>query len=206
MSSNARILVVDDDPLVRATISAGLRDAGYSVNEAGSGEEAVTACASSRHDLAILDMRMPHMSGVDAAREINRTTLTPFIFLTAFDDQVIVEQAVAEGALGYLVKPVDVHQVIPTIEAALLRAAELRALQNQQENLNVALHSGRETSVAIGLIMAETGLDAEAAERALRQYCRSQRCKMTEMANRLVEARETYTQLMAAIRNSTQSD
>jgi AmiR/NasT family two-component response regulator len=194
-----RLLVADDEPLIVATLSEGLREHGYTVLEASSGAEAVRLCIDERPDLAILDLRMPGMSGIEAAREIAKSSHVPFIFLSAFDDAESVQQAAEEGALGYLVKPVNVHQVIPTIEAALQRASEIKRLQEKQAHLSVALTTGRETSVAVGLIMSQTGLGAEDAEAALRGYARHERRKMSEIATQIVEAADTLNRLVHAI-------
>ena len=142
-ATKARILVADDDALVLATLSAGLRELGYTVSEASSGMEAVRICDEENPDLAILDMRMPGMSGIEAARQIVTTSRVPFIFLSAFDDADIVEQAIAEGALGYLVKPVSAPQIVPTIEAALSRSSDMDSLKQKEENLSAALNASR---------------------------------------------------------------
>jgi len=120
-----RILIADDDRLILSTLGQGLRDVGYEVLEATDGKAAVHVCETSQPELAILDMRMPGMSGVEAAHLIRQRTATPFIFLSAYGDKEVVQLAVQEGALAYLVKPVDTPQIVPTIEAALARAAEL---------------------------------------------------------------------------------
>jgi response regulator NasT len=198
-ASKARILVADDDGLVLATLSAGLRELGYAVLEASSGIEAVRICAEEKPDLAILDMRMPGMSGIEAAKQIVKTSQVPFIFLSAFDDADIVEQAIAEGALGYLVKPVSAPQIAPTIEAALSRSSDMDSLKQKEENLSAALTSGREISIAIGLIMGETGLSTTEAETALRNYARSHRRKMSAVAADVVSAKQVFTTMIRDI-------
>ena len=132
------ILVVDDDRLILFTLAKGLRDAGFTVIEAGSGEQAIEMCADFTPDLAILDMRMPGLSGLDVARWLKENNGAPFIFLSAYDDQETVQLAVAEGALGYLVKPVDVPHVLPTLHAALARAKELHKLKQNEQHLQHA--------------------------------------------------------------------
>jgi response regulator NasT len=201
-----RILVADDDALVLATLSSGLREQNYDVLEAASGQEALQVCEQNTPDLAILDIRMPDLDGLQVAAKLNQQGNVPFMFLSAFDDKEIVEQAVNEGALGYLVKPVDVNQIVPAIEAALERAADLQQLKDKQHNLNIALHSGRETSIAIGIIMAETGLSAAQAEDGLRACARGRRRKMSEIATELVQASETIQNILQAVSNSQRQE
>lgn len=198
-SPRPRILVADDDGLVLATLCAGLRDEGYEVLEAGTGEEAVEICEREQPDLAILDIRMPGLSGIEAARQIFAAAHVPFLFLSAFDDSETVESAVSEGALGYLVKPIDTRQMVPAIEAALTRAAEIRDLQDKEVNLSAALASGREVSIAVGLVAGNTGLTAQQAEDALRAYARSQRRRMADIASELIAASERLNKLYQAI-------
>lgn len=198
----ARILVADDDALVLATLSAGLRDLDYQVLEADCGEQAISLCKQQPPDLAILDVHMPGISGIETAKIIFNQVQVPFLFLSAFDDPSLVDQAVSEGALGYLVKPVDVRQIVPTIEAALLRSAEINTLRHRETHLSAALYSGREVSIAIGLIMGRTKLNAEQAEAALRTYARSERRKMSEIADELVQANNKISDFLQGIESN----
>jgi len=196
-SPRQRLLVADDDGLVLATLTTGLQEHGYEVVAAASGEEAVELCKQQQPDLAILDMRMPGMSGIEAARIIFSECHVPFMFLSAFDDEKIVDEAVNEGALGYLVKPVDVRKIVPSIEAALRRATEIDDLKHKEMHLSHALSSGRETSVAIGLLMTHGRLNAEQAEQALRDYARNQRRKMSEIASEIITATEAINAVLS---------
>ncbi len=194
--AKARVLMADDDRLVLATVSAGLRSADYDVITAESGEEAIRLCKQQSPELAILDIRMPGIDGIEAARQIYTDTGVPFLILSAFDDQEMVDKAITEGALGFLVKPIDVHQIIPSIEAALVRANEIKALRKRESNLTTALTSGRETNIAIGLIMAQSHLTAAESEEKLRSYARSHRCKMSDVAMDLIRSTEMINELM----------
>lgn len=188
MANGARILVVDDDRLILHTLAAGLRDAGYEVMAADEGELALRLCQEMRPDLALLDICLPGMSGSRIAEQLQQQGATPIIFLSAYSDAILVEQAVAAGALGYLVKPLDVVQIIPSIEAVLARAAEISSLKRTEANLSRALGSSRATSVAVGLIMERYRLNSERAFEMLRSYARSHREKVAEAAARIVEA------------------
>ena len=111
-----KILVVDDDLVVLATISMGLRQAGYQVLQVDSGELAVQICKREAPELAILDIRMPGMSGFEVAEILRKKSKTPFIFLSAYSDEESVKSAKELGALGYLVKPVEIKHLVPAIE------------------------------------------------------------------------------------------
>jgi response regulator NasT len=186
-----KLLVIDDDRLVLATLSSGLRKAGYEVREAHDGESGIGVCADYEPDLALIDIRMPGMSGLETASRIFHEYAVPFIMFTAYSDKDLVSSATNAGALGYLVKPLDVMQVIPTVEAALTRAKELRHLQSQEQHLNRALEQGRETSVAIGLLMERYRLSQQEAFELLRSYARSNRIKMADIAKEFVDATES---------------
>ncbi len=189
-SRPARILLVDDDRLILATLGSGLRLAGYEVLEASSGEEALRLCQATPPDLAILDMRMPGMSGVEVAGKI-RAGSVPFLFLSAYSDTDLVRLAVQEGALGYLVKPLDLTQIVPAVEAALARAAELRQLRVQEERLTRALGTSRTTATAVGVVMERHRLNRAKAFELLRYQARSQRRKLEEVASEVLGATES---------------
>lgn len=197
--SRTKLLIVDDDNLVLATLSMGFREEGYEVYDAGSAAEALELAEKQQPDLAILDIRMPGQSGIELANVLYERWQIPFLFLTAFSDKETLDQAVAEGALGYLVKPVDINKVIPAVETALSRARDLRSLEDRERNLNRALHTGRDTSVAIGLIMAHSALNQDEAEQALRRYARQNRIKMRVVAERVIEAAERLNSIVRDI-------
>ena len=182
VNRTARLLVADDDPLVLVTLARGLRRVGYGVVEVKSGEEAVEMCRQASFDLGIFDLRMPVISGIEAARRINSEMRLPFIVLSAYDEAKDVDEAVEAGALGYLVKPIDVHQVVPTIEAALKRADEIRRLNASDASVNAALGQIRDINVAIGVVMERLKLSREAAYEHLRSQARSQRRKLADLA------------------------
>lgn len=186
------LLIADDERLILATLGMGLRDAGYEVIEASSGEEAIEMCEQYDPDLAILDVNMPPgISGIAAAREIRESSGVPVMFLSAYDDDKYVQQAVTEGALGYLVKPVDVTKIKPSIEAARVRSRELKKLRDNELNLNIALRSGRERSVAIGMIMERYKLTEQEAFEGLRSLARRQRRKLDDVVQEVIEAAGT---------------
>lgn len=198
-----RVLVVDDDRLILATLGAGLRHAGYDTREAASGEEALRLCETEQPDIVLLDVRMPGMDGVQAARLIRERFRIPVVFLSAYSDEAVVHQAAAEGALGYLVKPLDVTQLVPSLEAALVRAREIRALRDAEERLTRALGTSRDTATAVGLVMERYRLDRQAAFEALRQHARSQRRKLEDVAAEMLRAAESTNLPPAALELAT---
>ena len=124
--SKGKILVVDDDRLVLATVTHGLAKAGYDIIDADNGDDAILLARQHRPDLALLDIRMEGMSGFDVAAYLRESLQTPFMFLSAFADDDTVAQVKALGAVAYLVKPLDIAQIVPTVEAALVTARARR--------------------------------------------------------------------------------
>ncbi|MBI5918278.1 MAG: response regulator [Nitrosomonadales bacterium] len=183
----SKILVVDDDLVVLATISLGLSRVGHQVLQADSGLRAVQLCRQEAPDLAILDVRMPGMSGIEVALVLKRDALAPFIFLSAYHDEQIVQDAIAAGALGYLVKPVEISRIVPAIEVALARSDEFTQLEESNANLSDALNRNREVDIAIGLVMERYHLDRARAFETLRGYARNQRSKVLHIAQRLID-------------------
>jgi len=126
-ASKGKILVVDDDRLVLATVTHGLARAGYEVIDADNGDDAILLAREHKPDLALLDIRMEGKSGFDVAAYLRASLGTPFMFLSAFADDATVAQVKALGAVAYLVKPLDIAQIVPTVEAALSSVRARRA-------------------------------------------------------------------------------
>jgi response regulator NasT len=184
------VLVVDDDRLVLASLCRGLRQAGYRVSEAANAEDAFGIAERSAPDLALLDVRMPGMSGIELGKLLHERAGVPFLYLSAYGQPDIVAEAAAHGALGYLVKPLDIAQILPAIETALSRAAEMRNLREKEGQLATALAGSREVSVAVGLLMERHHIDRDEAFEALRTHARSERRALTEVAREIVESSE----------------
>jgi response regulator NasT len=189
------ILVVDDDKLVLATLARGLRGEGYRVLEASSGSAALKLAAENSFDIAILDIRMPEMSGTELAQRLMAEHGLPALFLSAYTDREMVESAIAHGGLGYLVKPVDVPNLIPALQTALARGRDMNALLEAKSQLEQALSAGRETSTAIGILMERFRMSRTGAFEELRRCARSQGRKIDKVAQELVEAAETLNAL-----------
>jgi response regulator NasT len=174
--------VVDDDRLVLATLCAGLRQAGIEVIEADNGDEAILLARRHKPQLAILDMRMQGKSGMDVARYLSANTQTGFLFLSAFNDTATIEEAKRLGALGYLVKPLDVKQIVPAVNAALAQTARNAAPSG-------ALARGqRDEQIAAGILMERLRLDYDRALDALRNQARLEGATVEALATSMVEA------------------
>lgn len=198
-----RVLIADDDPLILATLGGLLRKAGFEVLEASNGAKALELCRTRLPGLAIIDHRMPELSGLELARSIADSSEIPVVFLSAYSDDSIVREAVAAGAMTYLVKPVDTEQLLPIIRAVLQRARELRALRAQTGQLSAALQMGRTISVAIGMIMEKFHVDQEEGLERLRIYARSQRRRLEDVALELLQASDNSVRLFNALSASS---
>jgi len=194
------ILLVDDDAILLDYLSTILRHAGHDTLEARSAPEALQRVAEREADigLALLDINMPGMSGLDLAQRLKEHTSVPFMFLSSSDDAESARQAASHGAVGFLVKPVDAARLLPAFESALARADEIRQLRRTEANLNAALAAGRETSLAVGLLMARYQVDRNMAFEVLRDHARARRRKINEVAEQLVAAEELLNGLHGA--------
>ena len=180
------VLIVEDDRLVLAGLAAGLEERGYLVTKAVSGEQAVQLADSARPDLVLMDICLPDISGIEAARKINDRLGIPIIFLSAFNAEETVREAVSLGGFVYLVKPITIKQLVPAIESVLARAADLSKLRGSEQNLATALKQSREISVAIGMLMERHGISAEDAFELLRRNARDTRRKAAEVAQDVI--------------------
>ncbi len=191
MEDSPLILVVDDDRLVLATLAAGLKQAGYGVLEADNGDDAILLARKHKPRLAILDMRMQGKSGMDVARYLSANTDTGYIFLSAFGDRDIVEDAMRLGALAYLVKPIDVNHIVPAVEAALIKLRERPPavpVPPAPPTLALADSALREQSVAVGILMERLRLDYTRALDVLRAQARAEGRSIDELAANMVDA------------------
>ncbi|MGZ5817503.1 MAG: putative bifunctional diguanylate cyclase/phosphodiesterase [Burkholderiaceae bacterium] len=143
------ILTVDDDPITLMMLANGMKTAGYNILQAGSAEEAIQLLSGQTPDLALLDIALPGMSGIELAKHLRNQTNIPIMFLSSHREVDIVREAVQNGAVGYLVKPIDISHIMPSIEAGLARAEEIRKLRRIESDLTTALASGSETNDAL---------------------------------------------------------
>lgn len=184
------ILILDDDRLITLTLVQGLREVGYLAHGAQSADEARRLIAEHDIELAVVDSKMPDESGSTFARWLRQETEIPFLFLSAYSDRQTVDAAVDAGALAYVVKPVQVSQLVPMLEAVRERARDIADLRGKERKLQKAIASNREISVAVGLMMARHGLLKEEAFEKLREKARARRRRLEDFAGELVEAEE----------------
>ena len=186
MTAKGKILVVDDDRLVLATLSHGLAQAGYEVIDADNGDDAILLARKHRPELALLDIRMEGKSGFDVAEYLRDYGHVPFIFLSAFSDADTVAQVAALGAVAYMVKPLDVGQIVPTVDAAFERMRAHRAAAVPA----AAAGSVEVVSLAAGVLMHRYSLSRHDALLRLRRIADAANVSLAEQAERLVRAVE----------------
>jgi two-component system, response regulator PdtaR len=165
-----RILLAEDETIIRMDLRRVLEEAGFEVcAEARDGEEAVELAVRERPDLAVLDVKMPRLDGIEAARRILAEHPIPIVMLTAYGQDELVARAVEAGVFGYLVKPFREADLLPAIQAARARHAELVELREEAESLAEALASRKVVERAKGLLMEREGLSEQAAFARLRR-------------------------------------
>jgi two-component system, response regulator PdtaR len=181
-----RVLVVDDDIVVRVTLTEALRAASYDISAADSVAQAVELIRTTEFDAAIIDMLLTDGRGTQVAEVLCRTRHVPILYLSAYGDHETVNEAVKNGASAYMVKPMAPDRLIPTLESLLARGVEIRKAQETNERLQSALDQGRVISVATGLVMKHYGLPYQEAFETLRAQARTKRVKVQELAQALV--------------------
>jgi response regulator NasT len=193
MNAKGKILVVDDDRLVLATVTHGLAQAGYEVIDADNGDDAILLARKHRPELALLDVRMEGKSGFDVAEYLRDFCRIPFIFLSAFADSETVAKVTELGAVAYMVKPLDVGQIVPTVDAAFerLRAQRTQAeAQRQAQAEQPAAFRANVVSLAAGVLMHRYSLSRGDALERLRRIADAAGVPLAEQAERLVSAVE----------------
>ena len=183
-----RVVIAEDEAIIRLDLKETLEEEGYEVvGETGRGDKAVDLVRELKPDLAILDIKMPGMDGLEAAAVINAERLCGVLILTAFSQREIIEQARDSGALAYLVKPYQKSDLIPAIEVAMGRFRELRALTGEIDALGEQLEARKFIERAKGLLMDEAGMTENEAFGFIQRTAMSERSKMRAVADRIVD-------------------
>jgi len=182
-----RVLIAEDEALIRLDLAEMLVEEGYDVvGEAGDGEVAVRLAEELRPDLCILDIKMPVMDGLAAAEKIADARIAPVVILTAFSQRELVERARAAGAMAYLVKPFQKGDLVPAIEIALSRFAELAALEAEVATLTDRLETRKAVERAKGAMMTKYAMTEPQAFKWIQRTAMDHRLTMREVADRIV--------------------
>jgi response regulator NasT len=188
--SKGKILVVDDDRLVLATLSYGLTQAGFEVIDADNGDDAILLAREHRPELALLDIRMEGLSGFDVAAYLREYLQTPFMFLSAFADEATVAKVKELGAVAYLVKPLDIQQIVPAVEAAFAHSASAAAAAASPALSATQVAELDPTALAVGVLMHRYSLPRDEALARLVSLAAADGHSLPEQARRLIDAVE----------------
>jgi len=182
-----RVLIAEDEALIRLDLREMLIEEGYEVvGEAGDGEAAVRLAEELKPDLCIFDIKMPIMDGLAAAEKIAETRIAPVVILTAFSQRDLVDRARAAGAMAYLVKPFQKSDLVPAIEIALSRFAELQALEHEVANLTDRLETRKLVERAKGTLMTAFGMTEPDAFKWIQRAAMDNRMTMKEVADKII--------------------
>jgi response regulator NasT len=182
------VLVVEDEALIRMDLAEMLTEEGYTVaGEAGDGEQALELARRLHPDLVIMDIKMPKVDGITAATSIVEERIAPVVMLTAFSQRELIEQARDAGAMAYLVKPFQRHELVPAIELAVSRFAEKRALEDEVATLSERLETRKVVDRAKGLLMTRQQMTEPEAFRWIQRTAMDRRTTMKAVAEAVVE-------------------
>lgn len=186
-----RILIADDEPIIRMNLRETLQEQGYLVvGEAGDGLSALNMTRQLRPDLALLDIKMPNMDGLTAAKMIHDEGLAPVLLLTAYGSRELVLQARDAGVLGYLIKPVRDAELMPLIEVTMARWAEQTGRKKELSQLRDRLETRKLIERAKGHLMDSQGLNEAEAFRKIQQLAMNSRKTMREVAQAIMLAQQ----------------
>jgi response regulator NasT len=186
-SEPTRVLIAEDEALIRLDLKEMLEEEGYTVvAEVGDGRQAVEQARAQRPDLVILDIQMPELDGLSAAEQIAAARVAPVIVLTAFSQRELVERARDAGAMAYLVKPFSKNDLVPAIEVARARFAEMTALDGEVRTLEERLETRKVVERAKGRLMADQGMTEAEAFRWIQRTAMNERTSMKALAERIL--------------------
>lgn len=188
MSNKRRVVVAEDEALIRLDLTSLLEDAGYEVVAAVTdGQAAIEAVEELRPDLVLMDVAMPVLDGVTAAARITEQRLCPVVMVTAYSQVELVERAADAGAMGYLVKPVSPTSLLPSIEVAIARFEQLNQLAAEVEAVTERLEVRKLVDRAKGLLMTRLGIDEPAAFRWLQKAAMDNRSSMRAVSQGVID-------------------
>ena len=189
-----RIIIADDESIIRMDLKEMLEEAGHTViGEASNGVKALELVRSMQPDLVIMDVKMPQMDGIAAAKIISNEKIAPVLLLTAFSQKDIVDKAKDSGVLAYLVKPVKEESLFPAMQIALSRFQEFAELEQELENVKNSLETRKILDRAKGILMDTYNLTETEAYRRIQQYSMSKRKAIKDIAEAIVGASKKRT-------------
>ena len=200
VNQKGKILVVDDDRLVLATLTHGLSQAGYEVIDADNGDDAILLAREHKPELALLDIRMEGKSGFDVAAYLREYCQIPFMFLSAFADDATIKQVKELGALTYLVKPLDIQQIVPAVEAAFANRPNQQPAQTPAAAPPAAATATLDPltdtiALAVGIVMHRYSLTRRQALERLQLQAKQEGSTVAALGERLISAQEVLAGL-----------
>jgi len=187
-SLRRRVVIAEDETLIRMDLAEMLGEEGYDVvGQAGDGARAIELTEELRPDLVIVDVKMPVLDGIAAAERIAGQRIAPVVILTAFSQRELVERARDAGAMAYLVKPFTKSDLVPAIEMAVSRFAELNALEREVADLNERLETRKAVDRAKGVLQKELGISEPDAFRWIQKTAMDLRLSMRQVSDGVVE-------------------
>jgi AmiR/NasT family two-component response regulator len=186
-----RVIIADDESIIRMDLREMLTNLGYLViGEVGDGRSAVNLARELRPDVVVMDIKMPDMDGIDAAKVLTEERVAPVLLLTAYSQQELIERAKDAGVVGYLVKPFRESDLAPAIEVAVARFAEFRALEKEVGDLKLALETRKLVDRAKGILMDSQGITEADAFRKIQKMSMNTRKAMKEVAEAIILAHQ----------------
>ena len=186
-----RVIIADDESIVRVDLKEMLTNLGYLVvGEVGDGQSAVNLARELKPDVVLMDIRMPDMDGIEAAKILTEERIAPVVLLTAYSQKDLVDRAKESGVVGYLVKPFRESDLLPAIEVALSRFSEFQAMHQEVTDLQEALTTRKLVDRAKGILMDSQGLDEQEAFRRIQKMSMNTRKPMKEVAEAIILANQ----------------
>lgn len=190
-----RVIIADDESVIRADLREMLTNLNYLVvGEVGDGRSAVNLARELKPDVVIMDIKMPDMDGIEAAKAMTQEKIAPVLLLTAYAQRDLVDRAKEAGVVGYLVKPFREQEIVPAIEIALARFSEFRELEKEVGDLNETLETRKVVDRAKGILMDSQGLTEQEAFRKIQKMSMNTRKPMKEIAQAIVLAQDAKGQ------------
>jgi AmiR/NasT family two-component response regulator len=187
-----RIVIAEDEAIIRLDLRETLEEEGYQVvADTGRGDDAIELVRQHRPDVAIFDIKMPGLDGLDAARVVSAEKLCPVVMLTAFSQREVIEQARDAGALAYLVKPFQKTDLVPAIELAIGRFREMMTLSGERDALGEQLELRKLLDRAKGLLIDKYSMTEQSAFDFIQKNAMSTRAKMVDVANQILNGQIT---------------